>query len=84
MIKALQQAHLLFRRKRKKRPLSPGKMKKIFAEEIQSLLLETSLAKKRGADTGYLTGKIVALRDMRVKLGLGQYTYRDELLEVIS
>ena len=84
MIRALQKAHLYLRKKKKKKLPSPDKMKKIFAEEIQKLLLECRIAKKRGADTDYLTGKIVALRDMRVKLGLGQYIYRDEILEVVS
>lgn len=81
MLDAYQQAHLDLRKKRKKRPLSPRQMKKVFAEEIQGLILEISLVDRYGDDSQYLKSKLITLRDMRVKLGLGQYIYRDELLK---
>lgn len=81
---ASQQAHLGMRKKKKRKPLSHTQMKKVFQQEIEGLVLELSIAISHNAtsiDTRYLRGKIIALREMRVKLGLGEYTYYSELLK---
>lgn len=83
MVRALQQAHLHLRKKRKKKPLSPRQMKGVFRDEIEALILQISIADRQKDKelSNYVKGKLIALRDMRVKLGLGQYIYRDELLK---
>ena len=82
MINAL---HL--RNKKKKSPVSYAKMREIFRSEIEGIAMELGLASENQldkADYNCLRGRILALREMRVKLGLGAYAYVNELWKGVS
>ena len=75
------------RNKRKERPLSYVKMKETFRSEIEKIAKELGLAAENQVDKedyDMLRGKIIALREMRVKLRLGPYCYHSELWKGVS
>lgn len=87
MLKALQQAHLHLRKKKKKSPVSYAKMREEFRAEIERIAIKLELARKNNLnkeDYHVLRGRILALREMRVKLGLGAYAYVNELWKGVS
>ena len=75
------------RLRKKKRPVSYAKMREEFRSEIEKIAMELGLASENQldkADYNCLRGKILALREMRVKLGLGAYAYANELWKGVS
>ena len=72
------------RNKRKERPVSYAKMRETFRKEIETVSLQLGDESIKGEDHDVLRGRIIALRDMRVKLRLGPATYYNELWKGVS
>ncbi len=78
---------LNIRKRHKEQPLSYAKMRETFRKEIEGIAQELGLAAENQVDKEdyhVLRGRIIALREMRVKLRLGPHCYHSELWKGVS